>query len=86
MLPLRGCGNFLEKVTCDKCLKVFHIVTNDRLAIVMITDTDMPPVIARESPAGLGLGLGLGVGNLVLITEIRIVNWSDRLAALLFKS
>ena len=82
MLPLRGCGNFLEKVTCDKCLKVFHIVTNDRLAIVMITDTDMPPVPAREVPAGLGLG----VGNLVLITEIRIVNWSDRLAALLFKS
>ena len=36
MLPLGGCGNFLEKVTGDKCLKVFHIVTNDRAAIVTI--------------------------------------------------
>ena len=78
MLPLRGCGNFLEKVTGDKCLKVFHIVTNDRAAIVTI------PAMASVTTAQGGDCLGMG--NLVLISEIRIVNWSDRLVGLLSES
>ena len=78
MLPLRGCGNFLEKVTCDKCLKVFHIVTNDRAAIVTI-----PAMVSVTTAQG---GDCLGMGNLILISEIGIVNWSDGLAVLLFKS
>ena len=78
MLPLRGCGNFLEKVTCDKCLKVFHIVTNDRAAIVTIS--------AMVSIATAQGGDCLGMGNLILISEIRIVNWSDGLVGLFSKS
>ena len=83
MLPLRGCGNFLEKVTGDKCLKVFHIVTNDRAAIVTIPDmvsVTTAQCRAREAPACLGMG------NLVLITKIGIVNWGDGLVVLLSKS
>ena len=78
MLPLRGCGNFLEKVTGDKCLKVFHIVTNDRAAIVTI------PVMVSVTTAQARDCLGMG--NLILISQIRIVNWSDRLVGLLSES
>ena len=65
----------LEKVPGDKCLKVFHIVTDDRRSIVTITAITG----LRAECRAWDSALSLGVGNLILITEVRIVNWSDRL-------
>ena len=83
MLPLRGCGKFLEKVACDKCLKVFHIVTNDWFTIVMIiAAAGLSAAYCRAWEAATCLGMG----NLVLITQTGVMNCRNGFAFMLTKS